>query len=52
MSKKSNDFHRQKEKKKWASFTQVEKEVYDITKLFRKQNLGVTIQMKNNIGNI
>jgi regulator of PEP synthase PpsR (kinase-PPPase family) len=50
MSKKSNDFHSHKENKKWDSFTQVEKEVHDITKLFRKQNLGVALQTKNNIG--
>ena len=39
-------------KKKGASFTHVEKEVYHITKLFRKKNLAVSLQTKNNIGKI
>ena len=39
-----------KKRKKWANFTYVGKEVYHITKLFRKKNLGMAL--KKNIRKI
>jgi hypothetical protein len=46
------DVHSHKEKKKWATFTYVGKEVYHITKLFRKQVLGVALKTKISLGKI
>ena len=45
----TNDIHSHKEKKKWTTFTSVGKEVYHITKVFRKQNLCVALKNKNKI---
>jgi hypothetical protein len=49
--KKSSNVHNQKDKK-WATFTYVGKEFDHITKLFKKQDLGVAYKTKNNIGRI
>ena len=46
-----SDVHNQKDKK-WATFTYIGKDVYHITKLFKKQDLGVAYKTKNNIGRI
>jgi len=44
----TNDIYSHKEKKKWATFTYVGKEVYHIIKkLFRKQYLGAALKTKN-----
>jgi hypothetical protein len=46
------DIHSHKKEKKWATFMYVGKEVYYITKLFRKQILGVALKTKINLGKI
>jgi len=46
------DVHSHKENKNWATFTYVGKEVYHITKLFRKQILGIVLKSKFNLGKI
>jgi len=50
--KMNYDVHSHKEKKKWVTFTFVGKEVYHITKLFRKQILGVALKIKINLSKI
>ena len=34
----TNDFHRHKDKRKWATVTNVGKDVYHLTKLFKRKS--------------